>query len=252
VTAQTAHTVADALALAARHAAAGDVIEARREYARRAQAADESEMRRQAAEFEDHLSIARTGHSARELDEIRRAREDARAERVAELEEELNRIDPWRREARRAEAAPIGPMTATEQMLRRARKLGEDGYMAGHLQRFRQLRWTARLPCSAARSRRSNARSATSAAECVRTASKPDSPGGQAASYGSAPFHAPRWLRPRMREPPVLRPGALLRARASLSYPPLACPADARPTSPATTAHTSGDHPASHSRIRWS
>ena len=87
---------------------AGDLEDARQERQRelsRYEAAERGEAYRAQREAQDRVERASRGYTSAELAEWQRQRDDRKAERIAELNEELDRLDPSRRrgQARRSD-----------------------------------------------------------------------------------------------------------------------------------------------------
>jgi fused signal recognition particle receptor len=119
-----------------RASAIGDVLEDRQAEARRAERADEREGMLMAEAAAERQQLATRGWTDREL-AVRQAQMEAeRADRIAELEAELDRLDPQRRAARRADAQRM----AAERTLERAQKVDAEGYMARAVAEFGQRR----------------------------------------------------------------------------------------------------------------
>lgn len=86
----------------------------------------------------DRSQIATRGVSDREM-AVRQARaEAARQERIAELEAELDRLDPVRRAARQAEGVRMAKDAADDRLLARATAAGADPFMKQEIRRFHE------------------------------------------------------------------------------------------------------------------
>jgi hypothetical protein len=119
----------DPLERARRHGLRGDVIEQRAEAERRAAATERFATNVMMAEAAERQQIAAQGYSDRQLAEHRQQVEAARAERVAELWAELERVDPQLAAAKRAEAARTSQAAEMEATLARARAVSRDPFM---------------------------------------------------------------------------------------------------------------------------
>ena len=95
------------------------------EHAQRAQAIEEAETRRMMAGHQIHVEEVTFGYSGAELARHRQDAEAARAERVAELEAELDRLDPQRRVSARRSQSDIDAAA----LLQRARETGNSPFM---------------------------------------------------------------------------------------------------------------------------
>lgn len=115
-----------------------DAAEAREERERQEQRAGEIEARRAEQAAADRMSLFTTGHTAAELEQARREREDTRQARVAELEAELDQLDPVRRAARQAETRRMSQAQQLEAQLARARQVRDDPFMAAEVRRFHE------------------------------------------------------------------------------------------------------------------
>jgi hypothetical protein len=109
---------------------AGQAQEAREEREQdlaRAEAADQAEYQAVQREALERLQIARDGHSEREVSDYYRGLEDLKRERIRELEDELERLDPKRAQVQRS----VG---TDEQRLAASREAGANPVVA----RFRR------------------------------------------------------------------------------------------------------------------
>lgn len=133
--------------------AADDARWLREEEMRRAEAAARFEANLMQQQAVERAEIAAWGYSTRELAEVQREREAARAARIADLTEELERLrrqDPQYREqvARsQQQAARVGDMTRT---LMRARQAGENPLMRRLVAEFDARREAARRAAAGA------------------------------------------------------------------------------------------------------
>ena len=78
----------------------------------------------------ERQQLVTRGYTDRQLLEQQAQAEAARNERIAELEAELERIDPRRRAARAAESQRMAAGAKIEDTLRRARSVDRDGSMS--------------------------------------------------------------------------------------------------------------------------
>lgn len=119
----------DPIARAAAHAVRVDAIEAREEQDRRAALRDAREADRIMTEAAERQQIASRGYSDAELARAQADREGARQARIAELEDELDRIDPKRRAERAAEAKRGSQLARMDAVLGQAEELRNDPFM---------------------------------------------------------------------------------------------------------------------------
>jgi hypothetical protein len=114
---------------------AADAAEARREQERREQRRLELEAQRETQAAVERMELFTTGHTERELAELRRQREDARRSRVAELEDEVARLrGPGHPGVARSQAVVSeGEMIA---QVARSRQVAADEYMRAEVARF--------------------------------------------------------------------------------------------------------------------
>jgi hypothetical protein len=109
------------------HGQAQEAREEREQELRRAEAADRAEYQAVQREALERLQIARDGHSEREVSDYYRGLEDLKRERIRELEDELERLDPKRAQVQRS----VG---TDEQRLAASREAGANQVVA----RFRR------------------------------------------------------------------------------------------------------------------
>lgn len=115
-----------------------DQAEARQAEEQRAERAAQREAALMAAGAAERAQVFTRGYSDAELARHQGEQEARRQERVAELEAELDRIDPKRARVRQAETQRAMAAYEAEQTLRRARETAADPFMRRQREAFHE------------------------------------------------------------------------------------------------------------------